>query len=477
MHKGNILVVEDIRQERAALCEVLKSWGYRVTAVGNGVSALKELKGQNYDLVISDLRMPELNGLELLRKVNEEEIAVPVIIMSGYGTVESAVEVMKLGAFDFVLKPFTPEAMKSIAAKAIHNRISSSSPRADSESVERFIITRNPQMLDLLDLAKTVANSKASVLIQGESGTGKELFARFIHNQSLRRNKTFVAVNCAALPEGLLESELFGHEKGSFTGAVSRKLGKFELATGGTILLDEISEMNSQLQAKLLRVLQESEIDRVGSRHPVPIDTRVISTTNQDIEAAIQAEKFRPDLYYRLNVIPIRLPPLRDRKDDMPLLADYFIKKYNKIDGRNVKGLTKDAAQILMDMHWPGNVRELENMIERAVLLCRGELIDKDALFVGEMPKAALRGVGPYPPAWKPYKPYGLEAGPEAGVPELSSIPAGSLKEMEKRMILHTLDRTNGNRTHAADILGISVRTLRNKLNEYREKMSASVGL
>jgi two-component system response regulator FlrC len=342
-------------------------------------------------------------------------------------------------------------------------------------------------MFDLLDLAKTVANSKASVLIQGESGTGKELFARFIHNQSSRRNKNFVAVNCAALPEGLLESELFGHEKGSFTGAVSRKLGKFELALGGSILLDEIGEMNSQLQAKLLRVLQESEIDRVGGQHPVPIDTRVISTTNQDIEAAIQAQQFRTDLYYRLNVVPIRLPPLRDRQDDISLLADYFIKKYNKIDGRNIKGLTKDAAQTLIRMHWPGNVRELENMIERAVLLCGGELIDKDALFVGEKPKAALRpparrgtglrlgeGVGHYPPACKPY---GLEAGPEARVPELSSIPTGSLKEMEKRMIFHTLDQTNGNRTHAADILGISVRTLRNKLNEYREKMSASGGL
>ncbi|MBW1676982.1 MAG: sigma-54-dependent Fis family transcriptional regulator [Deltaproteobacteria bacterium] len=455
MHKGHILVVEDINQERAALCEVLKGWGYRVTGVGNGVSALEKLKGHNYDLVISDLRMPELNGLELLKKVDEEKIAVPVVVISGYGTVESAVEAMKLGAFDFVLKPFAPKAMKSMAAKAIHSRTTFSSPGADSDPVEPSITTSNSQMFDLLDLAKTVANSKASVLIQGESGTGKELFARFIHNQSFRRNKTFVAVNCAALPEGLLESELFGHEKGSFTGAVSRKLGKFELAVGGTILLDEISEMNTRLQAKLLRVLQESEIDRVGGRYPIHIDTRVISTTNQDIEAAIRADKFRADLYYRLNVIPIRLPSLRDRKDDILLLADHFIKKYNKIDGRNVKGLTEDAAQTLMCMHWPGNVRELENMMERAVLLCRGELIDRDALLIGEKPKAA----------------------PEAGVPELSSIPVGSLKEMEKRMIMHTLDQTNGNRTHAADILGISVRTLRNKLNEYREKMSTSGGL
>jgi DNA-binding NtrC family response regulator len=452
VRSSHILVVEDIGQERAALCELLKGWGYRVTGVSNGVSALKELKGRNYDLVISDLKMPELNGLELLRRVAEDKIDVPVIVISGYGTVEAAVDAMKLGAFDFVLKPFAPKAIKSIAAKAIHSRIPFSSPRADSDPLEPSIITRNPRMLDLLDLAKTVANSKASVLIQGESGTGKELFARFIHNQSLRRDKTFVAVNCAALPEGLLESELFGHEKGSFTGAVSRKLGKFELAVGGTILLDEISEMNTQLQAKLLRVLQESEIDRVGGRRPVPIDTRVISTTNQDIEAAIRAERFRADLYYRLNVIPIRLPSLRDRKDDILLLADHFIKKYNKIDSRNIRGLTEDATQILTCKHWPGNVRELENIMERAVLLSRGELIDKDALLIGEKPKAA-------------------------GVPGISRIPAGSLKEMEKKMIMHTLDQTNGNRTHAADILGISVRTLRNKLHEYREKMSASGGL
>ncbi len=449
--KGNILVVEDVHQERIALCEVLKGWGYRVTAVSNGGSALKKLKAQNYNLVISDFRMPELNGLELLRKVNAEKTGLPVIIISGYGTVESAVEAMKLGAFDFILKPFAPKILKFVTARAIKGGVSPSL-RADSELPESSIITKNPQMLDLLELAKTVANSKAAVLIQGESGTGKELFARFIHNQSSRRAKAFVAVNCATLPEGLLESELFGHEKGSFTGAVSRRLGKFELAGGGTILLDEISEMNIHLQAKLLRVLQESEIDRVGGQHPVPINTRVISTTNRDIEAAIRAEKFRVDLYYRLNVIPIRLPPMRDRKDDIALLADYFIKKYNKIDGRNVKGLTKDALQTLMRMHWPGNVRELENIMERAVLLCRGELVDKDALFVEEKLNAA-------------------------GGPEFSSIPAGSLKEMEKRMIFHTLDQTNGNRTHAADILGISVRTLRNKLNEYRETMSASGGL
>jgi len=452
VHKGNILLIEDIDQERTALCEVLKDGGYRVTAVGNGVSALEELKGHNYDLIISDLRMPELDGLGLLRKLNEKEIDIPFIVISGYGTVESAIEAMKLGAFDFILKPFSPKAMKTVATKAIHSRISSSSLGKDTKPEATSIITRNRQMFDQLDLAKTVADSKASVLIQGESGTGKELFSRFIHNQSSRRNKTFVAVNCAALPEGLLESELFGHEKGSFTGAVSKKLGKFELAQGGTILLDEISEMNIHLQAKLLRVLQESEIDRVGGRYPVPIDTRVISTTNQDIEAAVQAEKFRTDLYYRLNVIPIRLPPLREREDDILLLADYFIKKYNKIDGRNVKGLTKDAARILMRIQWPGNVRELENVMERAVLLCRGKLIDKDDLFIGEKPKAA-------------------------GVSEFSSVPAGSLKEMEERMILNTLNQTNGNRTHAAEILGISVRTLRNKLNEYRERMSASGGL
>jgi two-component system response regulator FlrC len=350
---------------------------------------------------------------------------------------------MKLGAFDFMAKPLPPGVMESAVKRAVGND-SSLPDKGGARSSETSIITKNCELLRLLDLAKTIADSRAPVFVQGESGTGKELFARFVHNQSGVRNKPFVALNCAALPDGLLESELFGHEKGAFTGAISKKLGKFELAEGGTILLDEISEMNVNLQAKLLRVLQESEIDRVGGQKPIPINVRVIATTNQDIEAAIKKESFRADLYYRLNVIPMRLPPLRDRKEDIIPLAEHFVGKYNRIDGRDVKGLTQDAAQALLQMQWPGNVRELENIIERVVLLCKGEFVEKDDLFLGE---------------------------PRQPVDETSFPLEGSLKEMERKMIFHALDQTNGNRTHAADILGISVRTLRNKLSEYRQKM------
>lgn len=444
-NKTNILLVEDRYEERVTLSDTLKGWGFNVTAVGDGVRALEKFTADNYSLVIADLKMPKMDGIGLLSKIKERENDVPVILISGYGTVDVAVKAMRLGALDFIVKPFSPKLMESVVKRAVKGSLSSSGEDTSKPSEEPSIITKNDQLLRLLDLAKTVADSKATIFVQGESGTGKELFARFVHNEGGRRNKPFVALNCAALPDGLLESELFGHERGSFTGAISRKLGKFELAQGGTILLDEISEMNIHLQAKLLRVLQESEINRVGGHNPIPIDVRVIATTNQDIESATNAERFRADLYYRLNVIPIKLPPLRDRKDDIPLLADHFIKKYNRLDGRNVKGVTNDAAQALVQMQWPGNVRELENLMERVVLLCQGEVINRDDLFFfGEDPR---------------------------DVDEPSFAPAGSLKDMERKMIFHALDQTNGNRTHAADILGISVRTLRNKLNEYREKM------
>jgi len=309
------------------------------------------------------------------------------------------------------------------------------------------VITKNQGMKRLLQMAKDVADSRASIFIQGESGTGKEIFARYIHHNSARKDNAFVAVNCAALPESLLESELFGHEKGAFTGAISRKKGKFEMADKGTLLLDEISEMDYQLQSKLLRVLQEREVDRVGGMEPVPVDVRFIATTNRNIEEQIKEGKFREDLYYRLNVIPLHLPPLSARKDDIPLLAEYFIEKYCKMDNRSVKGLTEEAMASLMQMPWRGNVREFENIIERAVLMCRGDFVDQESLFI-------IGGRGP------------------SVEPGYSSIPALPLKEVEKNVIFRALDQTNGNRTHAADILGISVRTLRNKLNEYKKTMA-----
>lgn len=356
-----------------------------------------------------------------------------------------AVEAMKLGAHDFMAKPFNIDAIKALCALAANN----GTPKQKTDGGDRYaIITQNTTMMSLIQEIKDVADSQASVFIQGESGTGKELFARLIHNHSHRSGNPFVAVNCAALPETLLESELFGHEKGAFTGAVSQKKGKFEAAHQGTLLLDEISEMDSKLQSKLLRVLQEREIDRVGGMRPVPIDVRVIATTNRDIDSFIEEGQFRQDLYYRLNVIPVTLPPLRERKDDIPLLAAYFVKKYNLLDKRNVKNLTIEALQTLAQMDWKGNVRELENVIERAVLRCKSDQISPADLF---LPGISLQQ-------------------PSAAT---DFSPTTTLKEMEKQIIFNALDHTNGNRTHAAEILGISVRTLRNKLNEYRKKMEA----
>lgn len=443
-NRNRILLVEDQYEERKALSDTFRDWGFHVTAVADGEKALERFDLGEFTLVVTDLKMPNMDGLELLKRVKRKREETAVILISGYGTVEFAVEAMRLGAFDFMVKPLVPKLVESTVKRAVAN-LPALRKEESQQCRPRQIITKNPQLLRLLDVGREIADSKAPVFIQGESGTGKELFARFIHHAKNGSRRPFVAFNCAALPDGLLESELFGHEKGSFTGAISRKQGKFELAHGGTIVLDEISEMNINLQAKLLRVLQESEVDRIGGQDPVTVDVRVMATTNQDIEECVKSGRFRADLYYRLNVVPIKIPPLRNRRDDIPLLVDHFIEKYNEIDGRRVEGITEDALRTLEKMEWPGNVRELENVIERAVLLCKGSQIDVGDLFCMDEPP----------------------------VVEEPSIPfTGSLKEMERKMIFQALGKTDGNRTHAADILGISVRTLRNKLNEYREQMN-----
>ncbi len=448
MGRKKVLIVGNGKSTYMRASKGFAQLGHMVRTVSDGVLALKEIQADHYDLVLADLEdlAPQMSGLDLLKRIKKISALTPVILLSAEAGVKEAVEAMKNGAYDFIVKPLTPEMIKAMNRELFDS--SRSKPRQQRKP-RLTIITKNQKMKNLLRDAKEIADSRASVLIQGESGTGKELFARYIHHCSNRRNRPFVAINCAALPETLLESELFGYEKGSFTGAVAKKKGKFEVANHGTLLLDEVSEMDIQLQSKLLRVLQENEIDRIGGINPVPVDVRVIATTNRNLEQQIENGKFREDLFYRLNVVPFLLPPLRERKEDIPLLANYFIEKYNEEDHRSVKGLTQEAVQLLMQASWKGNVRELENIIERAILMCRGGWIGEKDLLISEKP---LRNENP----------------------GCLSTPTLSLKEMEKTAIFRALDKTNGNRTHAAEILGISVRTLRNKLNEYKKKMECA---
>jgi two-component system response regulator FlrC len=444
-----ILIAEESHKERAALGRLLEEWGYPVTTAIDGNDALRKLQEQPFRLVIAGSRLPGCGSLELLRQALAQNDAPAVVMLSGQACVDEAVAVMKAGALDFMIKPVDPEQLKQRVEGVMAVDRGGLDPDR-RRSAERAIVTRDPLMQRMLTLAEQVADSRAAVLIQGESGTGKELLARFIHARSQRREGPFRAINCGALPESLLESELFGYEKGAFTGAFGRKTGIFEQAQGGTLLLDEITEMAFHLQSRLLRVLQEGEVDRVGGTRPVKLDVRVIATTNRDIKAAVAEGVFREDLFYRLNVIPLKIPPLRARMADLPLLVRHFIEKYNQIDGRSVKNLTDDAVERLARLPFNGNVRELENLVERAVLLTRGETITVDDLLLEDGP-----GLADNPPAADP-------AAPEP-------LP-GSLREAERRLILRALDHTDGNRTHAAKVLGISVRTLRNKLNEYQEK-------
>lgn len=452
-----IVVADDDPTMRAALGEALSDVGYSVTAFPDGVETERHLKQFAADVVISDVRMPGLSGLDLLRRFQ----AIPFILISGFASVPEAVEAMKSGAYDFVIKPFSyRELLQIVEAALSRNPVDDSSEREDGE-----LVTENPRMVALLEFARQVAKSHASILIQGESGTGKELLARYIHSRSRRNSGPFVAVNCAALPEGLLESELFGHERGAFTGAVGSKAGKFELAHNGTLLLDEISELPLPLQAKLLRVLQEREVDRVGGKRPQPIDIRVISTTNRDLREMIRAGKFREDLFYRLNVVPLRLFPLRERIDDLEALARAFFLK------RDYPGasLTAQATERLKENSWRGNVRELFNVLERAAIMAQGSAIEPGHLLLEEE-------LEPWNQTMAPQPNQALDTSPALG--SMSSMPSAtdniggtlSVREMEQQLILTTLKQVNNNRTMAARVLGISVRTLRNKLKIYRER-------
>jgi len=427
--EGKVLVVDDEIGICKAIRAALERLGLQVATALEGSEALFKFRRDPYDLVITDLKMPGMSGMDLLREIKRLSPRTPVVLLTAYGTVEGAVQAMKEGAFDFIQKPFSLEVLREVVFKALY-------PKEEVRKVRR-IITQNHQMLHLLEMAKEVAKSSAPVLITGESGTGKELLARYIHEGSPRANFPFVAINCAALPEGLLESELFGYERGAFTGAVAQKKGKFELANGGTILLDEISEMPLSLQAKLLRVLQEGEIDRLGGLKPIRVDVRPIATSNCDLLQRIKEGKFREDLYFRLNVVHLRLPPLRERKEDIPLLAEYFLERYSRLNQKHLKGIEKEAMKKLMEYHWPGNVRELENVIHRAVLLAKSDLIRSEEIILEEI---GFNG---------------------------DHLSPRNLKELEKALILETLRKVNWNKAKAAKLLGITARTIRNKLKEY----------
>jgi DNA-binding NtrC family response regulator len=454
MARQNILVVDDEPDMRDALTAALRREGFCIFTAANGVEALEKVQGQSLNLIITDVRMPRMGGLALLQELKRTSAAIPVVMMTGYGRIEDAVEAMKAGAFDYLLKPFSLEDLKAVVLKALTPRNNPIPHAAEAlqhdeqeyletgASIERPIVTQDPRMLQVCELAKEAAASKATVLIQGESGTGKEVLARYIHAHSPRSTQLFVAVNCAAIPEGLLESELFGHEKGAFTGAITKQVGKFELAHRGTILLDEISEMPLPLQAKLLRVLQEHEIERVGGRKPVPVDIRVIATTNRRLKDYMASGKLREDLYYRLNVIPLNIPPLRERKGDIPLLIEHFIRKHSHASNQSLPRMGQDTIQHFLQYDWPGNIRELENMVERWLVLYQGGFLTTSHLFLNE-------GTAALPPA-------------SLGKPTMS------VREMERALIMETLRAMNGNRTQAAKVLGISLRTLRNKLREYQ---------
>ena len=432
---SDILVVDDEPLVRRTLIQMIREQGYEVAAAASAEEALVWLSRTPCRLVLTDVRLPGVSGLDLLREVRARFPQVGVVLVTGYGSVEMAVEAMQQGAQDFLLKPFDLGRVAEVLGRAL----GTPAPRPETPPVSLAgIVTEDPRMLALLETVRRIAPSPAPVLIQGESGTGKELLAREIHLRGPRRDKPFVALNCAAIPESLLESELFGHERGAFTGAIARRMGKFEAAHQGTLLLDEVSETSISLQAKLLRALQEGELDRVGRDRPVRVDVRILATTNRSLREELQAGRFRQDLFFRLNVLSLQLPPLRERPKDIEILARHFVDKHSGSSGNQVREVAEAALRRLREYPWPGNVRELESCIQRALLLCPDRVM----------------------------QPCHLQLDPGLAPP---SVENGTRSEMERRLILSTLERVGGNRTRAAEELGVSVRTVRNRLRQYRQ--------
>jgi len=440
--KAKILVVDDEAIVRESLQDWLADAGYQVLTAENGPGALDVIEKEKPSIMIADLVIPGMDGIELMKRAKAQQPGIEVVIITAYASIPTAIAAMKEGAYDYIEKPFCPERAELLVKKlAEHQELveENLSLRQKLEDHYRFenIITKSAKMQRVIEVIKVVAKSNATVLITGESGTGKELVARAIHAQSHRNKRPFIAVSCAALPESLLESELFGHEKGSFTGAYAQKKGKFEFAEGGTLFLDEIGEMSANIQVHLLRVLEEKEFTRVGGNEPIRVDVRVISATNKDLRRAMDKQEFREDLYYRLNVVNVELPPLRERKEDVPLLAQHFLNKFASENRKEISGFSPEATELLLDYDWPGNVRELENAIERAVILARDSLIT------------------------------GGDLSQESGPPAYSTALSKNLKEVEEEHISNVLRKAGGNYSEAARILGISRMTLYNKAKEY----------
>ena len=449
-----VLVVDDDRSHRFMLSSMFSEWGWDVEEADDGTTAVAAVEEHSYDAILMDVRMAKMDGMEALRRINAFNPAIPVVIMTAYSSVDSAVEAIKIGAHDYLTKPLDFERLRLTMARALDHRQvveekeeAKSKKRASIDSAG--IIGKSQGMLDLLEMVSFVASTEATVLITGESGTGKELIASALHHNSARKNGPFVKVNCAALVENLLESELFGHEKGAFTGADRRKDGKFVQADQGTLLLDEIGETSPAMQVKLLRVLQEHELQRVGGQDVVEVNVRLLAATNRILEDEVKAGRFREDLYYRLNVVSLHVPALKERRDDIPLLAEHFLQVYAEKNNRRVSGITPGCMDVMLHYPWPGNVRELENAMERGVILMRGDYLDEEIL--------------PIPiKKWAQQESGAFTAG-------LEGLPS-SLEEAEKMVILKTLDEVDGNKSEAARRLGITRKTLLSKLNKYENE-------
>ncbi|MDR3749736.1 MAG: sigma-54 dependent transcriptional regulator [Acidobacteriota bacterium] len=451
MHE-KVLIVEDEENERTGMAELIASWGYQTETANDGVEGLDKVESWNPGIVLTDLKMPRMDGMQLLEAIATQPQQVAVILLTAQGSIDSAVNAMKVGAFDFIEKPVNPTRLRNILSNAARMRgtereLEASRRKLRDVGVLGSLVGPSKKMQEVFRLIEMVAPSTASVLLTGESGTGKELVARTIHSLSNRKTKPFVAINCAAIPETLIESEVFGHEKGAFTGAVERRTGCFELAEGGTLLLDEIGEMPIATQAKLLRVLEDRKLRRLGSKSETSVDVRVLAATNKPPEEAVARGQLRNDLYYRLNVFNIHLPPLRDHKDDLPDLVQSLLSDMNEKHNRTVAGISEAVRNTFQSYAWPGNVRELRNTLERAAIVCDGALIE---------PKHLPPGFG--------------QVVPRAPVQEANAVRLGvgtTVGEAERLLILKTLEATNNNKTRAAEILGISLKTLHNKLKEY----------